>query len=40
MSKESKPKQPIRVALLDDHEIVRHGVAELVNSERDMEVVG
>ena len=31
---------PIRVALLDDHEIVRHGVAELVNAQHDMEVVG
>ena len=30
----------IRVALLDDHEIVRHGVAELVNAQDDMEVVG
>jgi DNA-binding NarL/FixJ family response regulator len=30
----------IRVALLDDHEIVRHGVAELVNAEGDMAVVG
>ncbi|MEM7141144.1 MAG: response regulator transcription factor [Actinomycetota bacterium] len=29
----------IRVALLDDHEIVRHGVAELVNAQPDMEVV-
>lgn len=32
--------EPIRVALLDDHEIVRHGVAELVNAQDDMEVVG
>lgn len=31
---------PIRVALLDDHEIVRHGVADLVNAQADMEVVG
>ncbi len=30
----------VRVALLDDHEIVRHGVAELVNAQVDMEVVG
>jgi two-component system response regulator DevR len=37
------PKQEsgtIRVALLDDHEIVRHGVAELVNGQADMVVVG
>jgi two-component system, NarL family, response regulator DevR len=31
---------PIRVALLDDHEIVRYGIAELVNAEPDMEIVG
>jgi two-component system response regulator DevR len=30
----------IRVFLLDDHEIVRRGVAELLNAEADMEVVG
>ncbi len=30
---------PIRVFLLDDHEIVRRGVADLVNSEPDLEVV-
>lgn len=30
----------IRVALLDDHEIVRHGVGELVNAQDDMVVVG
>jgi two-component system response regulator DevR len=30
----------ISVALLDDHEIVRHGVAELVNAQPDMTVVG
>jgi two-component system response regulator DevR len=34
------PPSTIRVALLDDHEIVRHGVAEIVNAEPDMEVVG
>lgn len=31
--------EPIRVFLLDDHEIVRRGVAELVNAEPDMEVI-
>lgn len=31
---------PTRVFLLDDHEIVRRGVAQLVNAEPDMEVVG
>ena len=30
----------IRVFLVDDHEIVRRGVAELINAERDLEVVG
>ena len=29
-----------RVFLVDDHEIVRRGVAELINAERDLEVVG
>ena len=40
MGDESMTKGTIRVALLDDHEIVRHGVAELVNAQDDMEVVG
>ena len=31
---------PTRVFLLDDHEIVRRGVAQLVDAEPDMEVVG
>ncbi len=31
---------PIRVFLLDDHEIVRRGVAELIQNEPDLEVVG
>jgi DNA-binding NarL/FixJ family response regulator len=30
----------IRVFLVDDHEIVRRGVAELINAEMDLEVVG
>ena len=30
----------IRVFLLDDHEIVRRGVAQLVDAQQDMEVVG
>jgi len=29
-----------RVFLVDDHEIVRRGIAELINAERDLEVVG
>ena len=32
--------EPTRVFLLDDHEIVRRGVAQLVNAEEDMSVVG
>ena len=31
---------PIRVFLLDDHEIVRQGIATLLDGEADMEVVG
>ena len=30
----------IRVFLVDDHEIVRRGIAELINGEQDLEVVG
>ena len=32
--------EPITVLLLDDHEVVRRGVAELINNEPDIEVVG
>ncbi|MET9464690.1 response regulator transcription factor [Streptomyces sp. NPDC006544] len=31
---------PIRVFLLDDHEVVRRGLHDLLDSERDIEVVG
>ena len=31
---------PVRVFLLDDHEIVRRGVADVLNTEPDIEVVG
>ncbi len=34
------PDSPIRVFLLDDHEIVRVGLCELIESESDMVVVG
>ncbi len=30
----------IRVFLLDDHEIVRRGLAQLIGAQPDMEVVG
>jgi len=38
-TQESPKSDRIQVVLLDDHEIVRHGVAELVNAEPDMTVV-
>src|SRR5947208_3446552 len=34
------PSAPIRVFLLDDHEIVRRGLRELLESDGDIEVVG
>ncbi|WP_437096458.1 response regulator [Streptomyces sp. enrichment culture] len=34
------PGQPIRVFLLDDHEVVRRGVHDLLNDEPDISVVG
>jgi DNA-binding NarL/FixJ family response regulator len=40
MSTEESANQPIRVYLLDDHEIVRRGLRELVEGSPDMEVVG
>jgi len=36
----SSAAELIRVFLLDDHEIVRRGLADLINLESDMEVVG
>ena len=33
-------EQPIQVFLLDDHEIVRRGVRELLEAETGIEVVG
>ena len=30
----------IRVFLVDDHEIVRRGIAELLDAEQDIEVIG
>ena len=40
MTTMASPTELIRVFLLDDHEIVRRGLAELINLENDMEVVG
>ncbi|MEU0600210.1 response regulator transcription factor [Streptomyces sp. NPDC006393] len=34
------PDTPVRVFLLDDHEVVRRGVHDLLNDEPDIEVVG
>jgi DNA-binding NarL/FixJ family response regulator len=34
------PQTPIRVFLLDDHEVVRRGVHDLLDAEPDIEVVG
>ncbi|MFE9118580.1 response regulator [Streptomyces sp. NPDC007172] len=34
------PQHPIRVFLLDDHEVVRRGVHDLLDAEPDIEVVG
>src|ERR1035438_5235390 len=35
-----QPEQPITVFLLDDHEVVRRGVRDLLEAEPDIEVVG
>ena len=35
-----EPEPAIRVFLLDDHEVVRQGIAELINGQPDLEVVG
>ncbi|MEU1511091.1 response regulator transcription factor [Streptomyces sp. NPDC005811] len=35
-----EPESPIRVFLLDDHEVVRRGVRDLLNDEPDITVVG
>ncbi|TJZ58970.1 response regulator transcription factor [Streptomyces piniterrae] len=37
---EFSPQHPIRVFLLDDHEVVRRGVQDLLDAEPDIEVVG
>ncbi|MDH6121380.1 response regulator transcription factor [Kitasatospora sp. GAS204B] len=35
-----EPEQPLRVFLLDDHEVVRRGVRDLLEAEPDIDVVG
>ncbi|SEG91255.1 DNA-binding response regulator, NarL/FixJ family, contains REC and HTH domains [Thermomonospora echinospora] len=37
---ESPQERPIRVFLMDDHEVVRRGVAALLSAEDDIEIVG
>lgn len=39
-AREFSPENPIRVFLLDDHEVVRRGVKDLLEAEPDIEVVG
>ncbi len=36
---DAQPSAPIKVFLLDDHEIVRRGVADMLNSEPDLQVI-
>lgn len=39
-ARESSERSPIRVFLVDDHEVVRRGVHDLLDAETDIEVVG
>ncbi|MDB1087308.1 response regulator transcription factor [Streptomyces sp. ACA25] len=39
-ARDSAPQAPIRVFLLDDHEVVRRGVHDLLDAEPDIDVVG
>ncbi|NBM19628.1 response regulator [Streptomyces sp. GC420] len=39
-AREFSPEEPIRVFLLDDHEVVRRGVHDLLDAEPDISVVG
>ncbi len=38
-SKVGTPEKPFRVMIVDDHEIVRRGIAEIIDREPDLEVV-
>jgi DNA-binding NarL/FixJ family response regulator len=40
VSEQPGPDSPIRVFLMDDHEVVRRGVRDLLNDEPDISVVG
>ncbi len=40
MTAQSPPDQPVRVYLLDDHEIVRRGLRELLEADGTIEVIG
>ncbi|MXM69154.1 DNA-binding response regulator, partial [Streptomyces sp. HUCO-GS316] len=40
MAEGERPGDPIRVFLLDDHEVVRRGVHDLLDDEPDITVVG
>jgi DNA-binding NarL/FixJ family response regulator len=40
VSEQPGPEGPIRVFLLDDHEVVRRGVRDLLNDEPDISVIG
>jgi DNA-binding NarL/FixJ family response regulator len=40
MGEAFSPRPPIRVFLLDDHEVVRRGVRDLLDAEEDIDVVG
>jgi two-component system response regulator DevR len=39
-SRMTQPERPIRIFLLDDHEVVRRGIAELLSTVPDFEIVG
>ncbi|MFF3561225.1 response regulator [Streptomyces sp. NPDC002574] len=38
--REFSPQAPIKVFLVDDHEVVRRGLHDLIDAETDMEVIG